>query len=274
MHNNSKVLFWGMVVTALVVESFFTFLFPNTPSNARDWKPEHERLARVKFVDDLVTIENVRSFTYAPGGEILSRAYDTRSYDTERLTGLWFVVQPFLADLLGHSIVSFEFDDGRFLALSIEARQEVGEAYSVIGGLRDEFELIYVWADERDVIGLRSHALEDNVHLYKINAPIDAIRDYFRTQLMRTEVLVDMPEFYNTITKNCTTSLFEMSNVPQLQRYSDYRVLFPGYAHRLLHELGAIDTSRPADEIYERARLDPARTTPDAADFSQAIRIP
>ncbi len=81
-----------------------------------------------------------------------------------------------------------------------------------------------------------------------------------------------MPAFYNSITQNCTTSLFEMTKVPALKRYSDYRVLLPGYAYRLLYEISAIDTTQPVEEVRRRALLDPSRTRLDAEDFSRALR--
>lgn len=242
------------------------------PRNDRIWKTEHARLASVEFRDETVIIKGVRNFAYDDTGAIKDAKYETRIYDLTQLQSLWFGVQPFMRDVLGHSFLSFEFEDDVFLVLSVEARQEAGEDYSVIGGLMRQFELIYVWADERDVIGLRSHVLQDDVHLYEINAPLPDIKSYLINQLMRTNDLIANPFFYNTLTQNCTTSLFEMSNVPALKRYSDYRVLFPGYAHRLLHELGAIDTRISADEAYENARVDKARSDINDPAFSSAIR--
>jgi len=242
------------------------------PSNDRLWKAEHEQLASVEFDGETVIVKGVRNFTYDDSGMINETAYETRAYDLAKLRGLWFGVQPFMADILGHSFLSFEFEDDIFLVLSVEARQEIGEDYSVLGGLTKEFELIYVWADERDVIGLRSHILDLDVHLYEIDAPIPTVRSYLIKQLMRTNELVVNPDFYNTLTQNCTTSLFEMSNVPALTRYSDYRVLFPGYAHRLLHELEAIDTSMNAETAYENARVNNKLTNINDPGFSKGIR--
>ena len=242
------------------------------PRNDRIWKTEHARLASVEFRDETVIIKGVRNFTYHDNGLIDQANYETRIYDLRNLKSLWFGVQPFMRDVLGHSFLSFEFQDDVFLVLSVEARQEKGEDYSVLGGLMRQFELIYIWADERDVIGLRSHVLKDDVHLYEINAPLPDIKSYLVNQLMRTNDLIANPFFYNTLTQNCTTSLFEMSNVPALMRYSDYRVLFPGYAHRLLHELGAIDTHISANEAYENARVDKSLSDVNDPAFSSVIR--
>ena len=261
-----------LVVVVFSIDIWLGTALQRQASNNRNWKPEHARLASVQFDGESVMINGVRNFSYDDDGSIEKANYETQIYDLSELQGLWFGVQPFLSDVLGHSFLSFEFEDGVFLVLSVEARQEIGEPYSVIGGLMRQFELIYVWADERDVIGLRSHIRKDNVHLYRIQAPLEEIRSYLIKQLMRTNNLIVTPAFYNTLTQNCTTSLFEMSNVPALKRYSDYRVLFPGYAHRLLHELEAIDTGVGPEEAYARALIDHQRADIMDPAFSTAIR--
>ena len=270
--HNRQVFYFALACIVLAADLSLGAALNRQPSNERLWKTEHNRLASVEFDGEKVIVKGVRNFSYDETGAIKNAKYETRIYDLTQLKSLWFGVQPFLADILGHSFLSFEFEDDVFLVLSVEARQETGEAYSVLGGLMGEFELIYVWADERDVIGLRSHILDLDVHLYQIEAPLPDIRSYLIRQLMRTNDLVVNPQFYNTLTQNCTTSLFEMSNVPALKRYSDYRVLFPGYAHRLLQELNVIDNSVSAEEVYERARVENKGDSVDNPQFSMTIR--
>jgi len=267
-----QALYIAVVSILLAADLSIGAALNRQPSNERHWKTEHDRLASVEFDGEQVIVKGVRNFTYDESGAIKDAKYETRIYDLTQLQGLWFGVQPFLSDILGHSFLSFEFENDVFLVLSVEARQEVGEAYSVLGGMMAEFELIYVWADERDVIGVRSHILDLDVHLYEINAPLPDIRSYLIRQLMRTNDLIVNPDFYHTLTQNCTTSLFEMSNVPALTRYFDYRVLFPGYAHRLLHELEAIDTSVSAEAAYENARVNNQSANINDASFSTSIR--
>jgi len=257
-------------LAALVV--FAGYLFLKEPSHARNWKTAHEKLPQVEIQDNLISIRGVRNFRYNSDETVASKDYYDRTYDLDKLSGLWFGVQLFGGEAVGHAFVSFEFGDGTYLVLSIEARQEVGESYSVLNGFLREYELIYILADERDVIGLRTHVRKKDVYLYRIVAPLENIRGYLVRQMTRAQEIYQVPEFYNSITQNCATSLFEMTKTPALKRYSDYRVLLSGYAYRLLYEISAIDTTQPVEEVRRRALLDPSRTRLDAEDFSRALR--
>ena len=53
-------------------------------------------------------------------------------------------------------MVSFGFAGKDYLAVSIETRKEKGESYSTLAGFFRQYELYYVVADERDVIGVRT----------------------------------------------------------------------------------------------------------------------
>ena len=54
----------------------------------------------------------------------------------------------------GWSRMSFGFAGGDHIAVSVETRPEKGEAYSAIGGFFKQFEVIYILAEERDVLQL------------------------------------------------------------------------------------------------------------------------
>ena len=69
-----------------------------------------------------------------------------------------------------HTFVSFGFEGGEQLAVSVETRKEVGESYSTWAGFFKRFELIYVFADERDVIGVRTNHRGEHVYLYRLRA--------------------------------------------------------------------------------------------------------
>ena len=57
---------------------------------------------------------------------------------------------------IAHPILSFQFNDD-YVAASIETRKEIGEGYSEVTGFFRQYELIYLLADERDVIRLRTN---------------------------------------------------------------------------------------------------------------------
>ena len=67
--------------------------------------------------------------------------------------------------------MSWEFADGQHLAISIETRKERGEEYSAVRGFFRQYELYYVVADERDVIGVRTNYRGEDVYLYRLKTP-------------------------------------------------------------------------------------------------------
>ena len=54
--------------------------------------------------------------------------------------------------LVGHTFLSFIFDNALPLSISIETRPEVGESFNPVASLFKQFELIYVVGDERDLV--------------------------------------------------------------------------------------------------------------------------
>src|SRR5215212_5386498 len=98
------------------------------PSNQRDWTPDNARVATAEFRGDSVRIHNVRNADYASTKRYTVR-WEDRAYDLRGVKRAWFLVEPFSRDWRGpaHTLASFEFDDGRFLAVSVEVRKEKGE---------------------------------------------------------------------------------------------------------------------------------------------------
>jgi hypothetical protein len=245
------------------------------PSNDRDWTAENAVLPAVEFRGDSVRVRNVRNNVYQTADRFTVH-YEDRAYDLRELESAWFVVEPFAQDWRGpaHTLVSFGFRDGRYLAVSVEIRKEKGESYSPVKGLLKRFEITYVVADERDVIGLRANYRKDPVHLYPIRAEQAQIRSMLVDMLTRANELRAEPEFYNTLTNTCTTNLVRHVNriAPRKVPFS-YKVLLPGYSDRLAYDIGLIDTDLPFEEARERFHINArAARYADAPDFSQRIR--
>ena len=99
-----------------------------------------------------LTVRNVRNFDYRTETDFTPR-WETRTYDLSKLRGLDLYVIYWGSPSIAHTILSWEFDDGQHLAVSIETRKETGESYSAVRGFFRQYELYYVLADERDVVG-------------------------------------------------------------------------------------------------------------------------
>ncbi len=257
----------------IALGGFAVPMWLKSPSHQRDWKPEYAVLPQAEKAGDLVTIRNVRNFSYDPDGGLRNADYDDRSYDTSTLVSMWYGISHFSDYGLAHTFLSFGFENGEYLAISIEARQEVGESYHPIAGLLRNYELIYLAGDERDIIGQRSHIRGERVLLYQVLVDEASVRQMFRNMVERINEIGEAPEFYNTLTDNCTTSILRYAErLTIFDRYFDYRVLLPGYSDEVAYDLGVLSTERPLAELREKARIDPAVTAVDDPDFSRKIR--
>lgn len=244
------------------------------PSNERDWLPNDRVMPGVTFRGSLVDVRNVRLTTYRTTDDY-TPGYEDRTYDLDRLVRVWFVVEPFSKwGGAAHTFLSFEFEGPEFVAISVEARKERGETYHFLKGLVRRYELLYVVGDERDLVRLRSNYRRDEVFLYPIRTTRERARGMLVEMLERAERLRAHPEFYNTLTSNCTSNIVRHVNrlVPGRVPFS-LRWMFPGYADRLAYDLGLIDTTLPFDSIRPHFRINErALRHGEAADFSVRIR--
>ncbi len=256
---------------AFVVGS--VWLAMKSPMHDRLWKTEYAQLPRVELDGDVATVRNVRNFSYDADGGVRVARYEDRSYDLASLTGVWYGISHFYDYGLAHTFLSFAFADGQYMVISVEARQEVGESYHPVTGLLRNYELIYVVGDERDIVGLRTHIRKERVYFYELRLPLATARRVLGELIERINQIHDAPEFYNTITDNCTTSLFRHAErVSTFDMYTDYRIILPGYSDALGYELGVIATDAPLDEVRARARIEPAGFGLDDPAFSAKIR--
>jgi hypothetical protein len=244
------------------------------PSNDRNWIAEQRLLPRARVAGDIVRVRNVRNFRWARGKEP-DAAWENRSYRLSRIRTVSYVLTPFSTDWRGpaHAFVSFAFDDGEHIAISIEARREVGEEYSIARGLLKQFELMYVIGDERDVI---EHRVQngDDVYVYPMRASQQQVRELFLEMLERANRLHDQPEFYGSLLNNCTTNLLAHVNRLAARRIRYGRKIFlPGYSDQVAYERGLIDTALPLDSARARFRVNErAARSAGAADYSLRIR--
>ncbi|MEX2176773.1 MAG: DUF4105 domain-containing protein [Pirellulaceae bacterium] len=251
-------------------------LFDTTepPSNDRDWTAEHRTLAHATIDDDTLRVQNVRNCEFFSYRDCLVD-HDDRTYDLSQLQTVDFIMVPFNETAaLAHTMLSFGFADGQYLGVSVEVRLEKGESYSPTLGLFGQFELIYVIADERDLIRVRTEYRDVEVLLYRTKATPEMARRLLVDVLRRANELRERPEYYDTLSNNCTTNIVRHINqlVPDRVPY-DYRILLPGFADSLGYELGLLDTSVPLAELRRRARInDLALRYKDDPQFSQRIR--
>jgi len=243
------------------------------PANERDWQPEVAVLPYATQDGDLVTLHNVRNFDYRSEQDFVAR-YDERTFDLRALDAVDLIAVYWAGDAIAHIIVSFGFA-GEHVAVSIETRKEVGEAYSSLAGFFRRYELIYVVGDERDLIGVRTSYREprEQVYLYRTRASPATARRLFLEYVGKINQLAEQPEFYNTLTTNCTTDVWWLVRALSGALPLDWRVLLSGYFPDYVYDLGALDTSLPFAALKAQSLItDKAQAADQAADFSTRIR--
>ena len=240
----------------------------------RNWATPMAVLPRAQRRGDKVKVYQVRNFRYASADTFVPDYYD-RVYDLDKLAGVDFVVVPFRrARSLAHTMLSFVFEDGNNLAVSVEARLERGESYSPLGGALNQYELMYVVADERDVIPLRSEHRDSDVYIYRTKATPEEARQLLADVLDRVNRLAQRPEYYHTLTNNCTTNLLAHVNKIRPGRVAyGWQVLFNGHSDRLAYDLGLLDSDKPFEQTRRLAwSNDRVRQALATDGFSAQIR--
>jgi len=205
---------------------------------------------------DRVRVYNVRDFRYVDEETYVVK-FDNRTYDLDDLETLDFIVCPFKAmPGLAHTMLSFGFRDGEYLAVSVEVRLEEGESYSVLGGAMRQFEIMYVVADERDVIRLRTDVRDTDVYVYRARATPEQVRALFTDVMKRVNMLKQRPEFYDTFANNCTTNIVAHINHihPGTVPWNPTSVL-TGYSDRVAYSLGLLVDFGSFEETRKHAHI-------------------
>ncbi len=242
------------------------------PSHDREWRPEVAVMPRAVIDGDRVRITGVRNFDYRSRNDFTVR-WEEREVSLSHLTALDFYVSYFTEGPVGHTFVSFIFDNAPPLSISIETRPEVGEGFAPVASLFKQFELIYLVGDERDLVGVRTNHRREPVYLYRLNTSADDARRLLLVYLKRINELADRPEFYHLLTNSCTINIVRYANAAGRAGRFDIRHLLNGLIDSYLYHSGRVDTTLPFDELRRRSLInEAARAADGASDFPERIR--
>jgi hypothetical protein len=262
----------AMALTAGAFALVVAWWFSLRPANDRNWQPD---VALVPFADldgNKVTLHNIRNCDYRTETDFDVHYYD-QVFDLGKIRTADLYMVYWGSPYMAHTMVSFGFEGGEYVCFSIETRKEKGEGYSAIKGLFRQFELIYVVADERDLVRLRTNYRQgEEVYLYRLRGSPEKAGRFFLDYIRRLNSLHRRPEWYNALTSNCTTGIRAQRAATDRTTW-DWRILVNGYGNELLYERGVIPTNVPLAELKERCHINQrARAADKAGDFSVRIR--
>ena len=265
---------WAVLLPLAGFLCVLAYEYQIQPKKNACYPPEVGKTAYAEFKGDRVTLHNVRNADYRTVHDFETR-WETREYELKYLRTLDVFMSYWGMDAIAHVFVSFGFTQGRYLAVSVECRPEVGESYGMFKGFFKHYEIIYVWADERDVVRLRTNYRKEDVYLYRTLLAPAQVRSLFVSMLERTNKLDKDPEFYNTVTDSCTNTIgnhIVEAKVFDLPFWK--RRLLTGTLDRRLYQQGLLETlgrSFPALRVQSRINAK-AQAADRDEDFSMKIR--
>jgi hypothetical protein len=261
-----RLAFFGLVVAVIV----YWLLIP--ASNNRAWRKDVAVLPHADINRNLVTIHNIRNFEYRSITDFDVRYYD-KTFDLDKLRSVDFFMSFWAPIPFCHTMVSFGFEGGDYVNVSIETRPKENQGYSPLAACFKQFELIYVVADERDVVRLRTNFRDEAVYLYHIQTTPDAMRRFFHRYCDRINDLWARPEWYCTLTRNCTTDIPRRDGRTYGFIPESWEIIINGYVDRFLYRSGSLDQSVPLDELRKLGHINTrGQNAGDAPDFSHRIR--
>ena len=240
----------------------------------RHWQPDVAETAWTERDGDKITIHNLRNFDYEPGQPANSR-WETKVVDLSQLRGVDLFINFSGSTLICHPIVSFQFGPTDHVAISVETRMAEGQTYSTIRGFFKQFELIYIMADERDVIRVRTNYRSEQLYLYRTSVRPDRARRLFLSYLQSVNNIHVHPQFYNALTDNCTTNV-RMHTAATAAKPApwDWRISLNGTVDELVYQNGGFASRPPFAELKQMSLIDAkAQAAEQAPDFSERIRL-
>jgi hypothetical protein len=248
---------------------FLVWWFGQKPSHDRDWDLSVAVLPRAVRHDDAVTIENVRNFEYRSLDDFTPR-YESRTVRLSNLRGADVIFFNWGSPWMSHPVLVFDFGpDGR-ICISIEVRYRRDQQYAIVRSFYRQQELIFVVADERDVILRRTkYGKPQTAHLYRMFVTPEAVLYAFLDYVGAINDLYERPRWYHGLCANCTTTFYRF---PNSRRFRDWRVVVNGRLDQALYEDGRLDQSLPFDELRRLALVNEIANAAPEVGFGDHLR--
>jgi len=265
----------GLGAIELVVIAVFLSMTPGQVFAHTEWQTPWGSVPTVDFIGSRVLLRNVRDFHYRSEDDYdihyINFEFDPSTVKTVDLAiSHWDGMQA-----IAHTMLSFGFADGRQLVVSMETRLPKGATQGFLPGFYRQYELIMILGTEEDLFKLRTDFRKEDLYLYRTNATPAQARELLDYVLLRAESMAARPEFYNSVFRNCTTSLAPLLRVINPTFDGDIRLLFNGFSDKLLFDLGYLRHREDETfaELKERRSAKFCLSHPSTLDYSSRLRF-
>lgn len=258
----------GLTIAALAVAGWYQTIHP---SQARDWAVDVEHGVTGTVEGSKVTLQNVRNFNWLTDSTADAR-WETRSYDLDKLASVDMFTSTWGDPNIAHLIVSFGFTGGEHIAYSVEIRKEKGESFSSVGGFFRQFEIVLIAADEADVVKVRTNLRGEDVHRFDVKLTPASRRALFLRYLEYGNELAAKPQFYNTVTANCASTVYQLVQAIKPDMPLDRRLLFSGQLPEYIDELGGLLGEMPMEQRRKIGAISVRAMASAGSDYSTIIR--
>jgi hypothetical protein len=222
-----------------------------------------------------VRLTGFRNFKYRSQGDFIEH-YEEREVSLDHLSSVDLFLSYWTMGPVGHTFVSFNFDNAPPVCISIETRPEEGEGFAPIASIFKEYELFYAVGDERDLVRVRTNHRDEEVYLYKMKSPPEAVKRLFLVYLERINELADRAEWYYLFRQNCTLNIVRYKNAAGREGSFDIRHFLNGWIDRYFYDTGMVDTSTTFAELREISHINEVAESADASlsaeEYSRLIR--
>lgn len=256
----------------------FLFTFLQQPSLNKDWANDQITLSKISFSWNIVWIKNIRDYRYKAVDKYDVRYYD-KKINLDEVESVYYIIEPFSDyDWPAHTMLSFWFKDWTYLVISAEIRKEKWESFSALLWLLNQYEMVYIIWDENDLIKLRANYRKDDVFMYPIKTSKQNIKRLFISALKEADKLSKEPEFYNTFTNTCITSILKHVNILREDNWKTMinwskQVFLPSHSDQIAYDLGLLDTELPLEEAREYYKINELSEKHwNDKDYSKLIR--
>jgi hypothetical protein len=264
---------WGWTSLALLMALGLGSYFALPPRQNRDWADDVARIVQGRVDGDLVHLTNIRAFRWSTADTASRQDWTTRTIDLATLQGVDVITSVWGNPDIAHVLVSFRFTTGDPLTFSVEIRREKGEKFSPLGGFFRQFELSLIAAEEADILHWRAVPRAEELRLYPLTLTPDQARQIFLRFVDLGNDLNAKPRWYNTVTANCTTVVWQLSRVLSPDLPLSPSLLLSGRLPEYLDRLNVLSGLGTLTDKRQRALIsDRARAMPPDADFSDWIR--